>query len=59
MINFVAALCVNKENTILRFFLFFLGLDSSSKYYSFFLDPNIRNRLFTYSWPKVLFLLIS
>jgi len=32
MINFIASLSVNTDNTILKFFLFFLGLDAKSPY---------------------------
>ncbi len=32
MINFIAALTLARENPILRFFLFFLGLDELSPY---------------------------
>ena len=32
MINFIASLAVCRENAILRFFLFFLGLDAMSPY---------------------------
>lgn len=32
MINFIASLAVCRENAILRFFLFFLGLDTMSPY---------------------------
>lgn len=30
MVSFIAALTLNRENAILRFFLFFLGLDAAS-----------------------------
>jgi hypothetical protein len=32
MVNFIAALTLHRENAILRFFLFFLGLDTKSPY---------------------------
>ena len=32
MINFIACLSANSDNVILKFFLFFLGLDSKSPY---------------------------
>lgn len=32
MINFIACLTANNDNVILKFFLFFLGLDSKSPY---------------------------
>lgn len=32
MVNFIAALALGRDNPILRFFLFFLGLDEMSPY---------------------------
>lgn len=32
MVQFIAGLAISRENAILRFFLFFLGLDTASPY---------------------------